>query len=191
MALLALTAMAAANPLPAVARGGGPAVPSGPVQSAAERLASYRAHLARLAAGDPARADILLTLAEIETDAGDYPSAQRHAFEASSLYAVRGDVGRRGRALNRVGLASTYAGDYQLAGRMLKIAVALSKAAGDDETLAEQTTNLANVSFFLGRYADAAASYDAALRIADSHRDQAWSSRRRIIALVNEATLDQ
>jgi tetratricopeptide (TPR) repeat protein len=191
IALLALTAIVVESSLPLDAAGPTTSVSPVPPRSADDRLASYRALLARLPAGDPARADLLFKISAIETDAGDYASAQRNASEAASIYALHGNVQRRAWALNGVGAAAIYAADYHLASRMLKSAAALSASVGDDDARAEEITNLANVSLFLGRYADAAASYDAALRIADSHRGQTWSARQRRIVLVNQATLDQ
>lgn len=189
--LAALAALAAAGPLPPAGKGVGSSLPSGQPRTEAEALASLQATLVGLSPADPTRADILMKIAAIETDSGSYPAAERDASEAASIFAQHGDAGRRASALNRVGMAAIDAGDYQLAGQMLSSAIALSTGVGDDRALAEETTDLANVSFFVGHYADAAAGYDAALRIVDSHRDQGWSSRQRHLILVNEAILDQ
>jgi tetratricopeptide (TPR) repeat protein len=189
--LLALAALAGASPLLPAGKGVGSSLPSGQPRTEAEELASLQAMLARLSPSDPTRAGVLINIAGIETDSGNYPSAQRHASEAAAIYAGSGDGRRRAWALNRAGLASTYAGDYPLAEQMLRSAMALSTGVGDEQARSEEITDLANVSFFVGHYADAAAGYDAALRIVDSHRDQGWSSRQRHLILVNQAILDQ
>ncbi len=146
------------------------------------------AAVAALAAPGPAQ---LEHLASQEIDAGRYAAAIGHANQAAALYAAEHDARGRGSALNYSGLASLYAGDYRTAERVLRNAIAFSTVAGDDAERAEELTNLANVYFFLGRYTDAQANYDAALRVADAHRDEPWVSRRRRILLVNKAALDQ
>jgi CHAT domain-containing protein len=139
----------------------------------------------------PAPPQPLEAKAAAEIDAGQYAAAVRDAMQAAAQYATQGDVRRRELSLNYAGLASLYAGDYKNAERLLRTAIALSSSIGDDPGRAEQLTNLANVDYFLGRYSDAAANYDAALHLTSVHRDQPWTVRRRRIILVNKATLDQ
>ena len=130
-------------------------------------------------------------LASKEIDAGQYASALRHAQKAAAAYALERNARGRGSALNYAGLAALSAGDYETAERTLLSAITFSTSAGDDPERAEELTNLANVYFFVGRYTDAQANYDAGLRVTDAHRNEPWTQRRRRILLVNLATLDQ
>jgi tetratricopeptide (TPR) repeat protein len=190
-ALAALTAVAATNPAPSAKQGGGGSISAPQTGIPPPTLAALEAALARLSSGNPARGDLLLTIAGAETDAGNYPAAERHGSEAASMFAARGDRRRRALALSHVGLAATYAGDYQLAARTLTTALALSTSVKDDQSQVEALINLANVDYYLGRYANAAAKYDAALRIVDADTTQPWASRQRRYVLVDQATLNQ
>lgn len=156
-----------------------------------DALTEYRSLLPLVAAKSASRAAILEALAGLETNAGQYAAAVRHAIAAATIRGDNHDERRRGAALNLAGLALLYSGDYATAETVFGNAIAASTAAGDDAGRAEQITNLANVYLYLGRYADAAAGYESALRITDAHRDQNWTARRRHILLVNQATLDQ
>ncbi|MEO8036305.1 MAG: tetratricopeptide repeat protein, partial [Acidobacteriota bacterium] len=137
------------------------------------------------------RAASLETRAREETDAGQYAAAIRDANAAARIYAAAGDTRKQGRVVNQVGLAQLYSADYRGATTTLASAIALARAAGDGEGHAEAATNLANVDFFLGRYAEASRLYDVALAIADAHHGEEWTPRRRRILFVNKATLDQ
>lgn len=151
----------------------------------------FRTVLAPTDVPDAIRARALDGLGAAETALGDYAEAQRHSDEAAALFQALGDSPRRAGALNRAGLARLYAGRYRDAGTAFAEAAAISKAAGNAEAEAEQVTNLGNVHYYLGRYGDAAVAYDAALSLAERHGDAAWASRRRRLALINLATLDQ
>ena len=178
--------------------------PSAPSQSeltTAESLAAegnpkaaaelFRTVLEPSSVPDTVRARALDGLGAAETALGEYAQAQRHSDEAAELFKRLGDSVRRAGALNRAGLARLYAGNYRDAGIAFAEAAALSKAAGNPEAEAEQITNLGNVHYFLGRYGDAALAYDTALSLAEAHSDAPWASRRRRLALINTATLDQ
>jgi tetratricopeptide (TPR) repeat protein len=133
----------------------------------------------------------LEAMADRETAAGQYVVAARHADEAAAIYARQGDGRRQSIALNAAGLAALYASEYGTAERSFRAAIVLSTAAEDFARRAEQITNLGNVFFFLGRYADAAQAYDDALRATEAHGDQPWADRRTRIIQVNRATLYQ
>lgn len=137
---------------------------------------------------EPAR---LESLALDEIRAARYAEAVRHATDAAALYSRLNDRRRSGAALNLAGRAWMYAGDYAAAARALESAIEHSTAAGDAAGQAEQVSNLGNVHFFVGRYADAAAAYDSALALCDRHRDEPWAARRRRLVQVNRATLYQ
>jgi tetratricopeptide (TPR) repeat protein len=151
----------------------------------------FRAILASPTTADTVKARALDGLGAAETALGEYAQAQRHSDEAAELFKRLGDSVRQAGALNRAGLARLYAGSYRDAGTAFAEAAALSKAAGNAEAEAEQITNLGNVHYFLGRYGDAAIAYHAALALAERHSDAPWASRRRRLALINTATLDQ
>jgi tetratricopeptide (TPR) repeat protein len=153
---------------------------------------AYGALLPLAPPGTRERARILASLAMVESNLGDYKAAASHAREAADIYAAVQEPRGRASALNRAALAAMYAGDYHTAAATLETVAKLLATTGDDEWQAQQViSNLGNAFFFLGRYADAARSYDAALALADKHRDEAWAARRRHLALVNKATLFQ
>ena len=145
-------------------------------------------------AADRQRADALLEAAGGEADLGQYDAARRHAQEAAALYEALGDLAAVGKARNRAGLASIYAGDYALAQQSLDAAIDASRRAGDTEGLAEEVGNRANVDFFTGRYTDAAARYQQALLLTNASPPGAgsrWVARRRRILAANQASLYQ
>ena len=161
---------------------------SGNPKAAAEL---FRTILAPSTVPDTLRARALDGLGAAETALGEYAQAQRHSDDAAGLFKTLGDSLRRAGALNRAGLARLYAGNYRDAGTVFAEAAALSKAAGNTEAEAEQITNLGNVHYFLGQYGDAAIAYDTAFALAEAHSGAPWASRRRRLALINKATLDQ
>lgn len=145
------------------------------------------------AAADPRldEAARLEALAKSETESGKYADGIRDAKKSAAAYAALGDNRGKGSALNLVGRALLYSGDYEGARGQFTAALAASTAARDDATRAEEISNLGNVDYFVGKYADAASRYDAALRITNAHGAEPWSARRRRIILINQATLDQ
>ncbi|HEX8170836.1 MAG TPA: CHAT domain-containing tetratricopeptide repeat protein [Thermoanaerobaculia bacterium] len=140
---------------------------------------------------DRAAAERLLDRAAEQTDAGDYDGAVRDARAAAQLYAQLGDAASQAAAINEAGLAQLYAGAYPAARTSFDEALRVSSAARDVEGIVEERMNLASVDFFTGRYADAAAEYDAVSRLLDAHRAEEWTRRRTRILLANRATLDQ
>ena len=95
-------------------------------------------------------------------------------------------------SLNRQGLAALNAGDYDEAGEMFAAALERSTKAAFLEGQTEQLGNLANVQFYLGRYADAGHLYEQAIALTQSARSsEPWVARRRWVLLANQATLFQ
>ena len=92
-------------------------------------------------------------------------------------------------ALNSVGRAAAYGGDYLEAEKAFKAAVTLSLASGNREAHAEQLSNLGSVLLYLGRYSDALTAFDTALDVVDDTGVEEWARRRRRIVSVNKATL--
>jgi len=97
----------------------------------------------------------------------------------------------RGAALNAAGRDHVYSGDYTQAAQAFLAAIDAFAAAGDHEGIAEARTNLGNAYFYVGRYADAVAEYDAALAVIEQHRNESWVGRRRRVVQVNRAVLYQ
>ena len=151
-------------------------------------LAAYRELLPLTPADHQDRARILITLAMLESRAGEYTASAKYANEAANLFAARGETRRQSQALNNAGLAYLYAGDYGRARPVIQSAI---DVAPDADVRAEAVSNLGNVDYYIGRYSDAATAYDHALRLSEDHRDEAWSARRRLIVQVNRATLYQ
>ena len=137
------------------------------------------------------RARALLGVATIETGQGHYADARRHAASAAELFDALGDGAQASLAVNRQGLASLAAGDYDEAKRFFSAAVDRSARAGFLEGRAEQLGNLANVYFYVGAYADASRLYDEALVLAATGAAEPWAPRRRRLLMANQAALYQ
>jgi tetratricopeptide (TPR) repeat protein len=138
-----------------------------------------------------ARGEALLALSHLEARLGTYPIARAHAVEAAGIFSALGDSAALARARNNEGLASLYEGRYDMAETALRSAVEISTRIGASERRAEQLGNLANVYFFVGRYADAARLYDEAIAVTDASVSSPWAPRRRRILFVNQASLYQ
>lgn len=137
------------------------------------------------------RARALLGLATIDTAQGKYADASRRAGEAGAIFDRLGDSAQASLAWNRQGLAALNGGDYTGAEQRFRQAIERSRKAAFVEGQTEQLGNLANVYFFLGRYADAGRLYQEALKITNAAGDAPWVARRRLLLLTNEATLFQ
>lgn len=154
-------------------------------------LAAYRRALQAADATAAERARALMGLAAIEYGLGHYADGSRHAAEAATLFEGLRDNAGLGGALNRRGVIALYSGDYPEADRLLTAALARASAPGDREARAQYQMNLANVRFFVGRYADAARLYDEALAVTNLATGEPWSAHRRRLILINKATLYQ
>jgi tetratricopeptide (TPR) repeat protein len=139
----------------------------------------------------PHRPRALLGLATIEINQGKYQDARRHAVEAAGLFEQLRDLAQASIALNRLGRAALIEGDYVEAERGFRSAIDRSSKAGYAEGHTEQLGNLANVYFFLGRYADAGGLYQQALDLTTRAGELEWVPRRRRLLLINQATLYQ
>jgi CHAT domain-containing protein len=154
-------------------------------------LESYRWVLETSPSESPERARALLGVATVETGQGKYADARRHAAEASRLFDVLGDSVQASLSKNREGLAALNAGDYDDAGRLFAAALDRSTTAAFLEGRTEQLGNLANVQFYLGRYADAGRLYDEAIALTSASVPAPWVARRRWVLRANQATLLQ
>ena len=154
-------------------------------------LESYSYALDKSPPQSPERAEALLGLATIETGLGRYPKAKGHAEEAIAAFSALRDSLGLAKALNRAGLVALYQADYPQAETRLVSALAASASIGDTEGTVEESVNLANVYYFVGRYADAARLYDEALAETNRASSAPWAARRRRIVLANQATLYQ
>src|SRR6185295_19205461 len=94
-------------------------------------------------------------------------------------------------SFNRQGLSALAAGDYDEAERLFNSAVERSARAGFVEGQAEQLGNVANVYFYVGRYADAGRLYQDALALTATAAAEPWVPRRRRLLLANQAALYQ
>jgi tetratricopeptide (TPR) repeat protein len=159
--------------------------------NSAAALDSYKRAAEEAPPRSSARGEALLALSHLEARLGTYPIARAHAVEAAGIFSALGDSASLARARNNEGLASLYEGRYDLAETALRSAVEISTRIGASERRAEQLGNLANVYFFVGRYADAARLYDEAIAVTDASVSSPWAPRRRRILLVNQASLYQ
>ena len=158
----------------------------------AAALAKYRWALDASSPRSAERARALLGLATIETAQGKYADARQHAADAARLFDDLGDDAQGSLAMNRQGLIALNSADYDEAGRMFTAAIGRSARAGFLEGRTEQLGNLANVHFYVGRYADAERLYGEALSLtATAPPDATWVPRRNLLLRVNEASLWQ
>jgi CHAT domain-containing protein/tetratricopeptide (TPR) repeat protein len=158
----------------------------------AAALESYRWALDASRPESPERATALLGMAAVETGQGKYADARRHAADASRRFDRLGDPVHASLSLNRQGRAAVNAGDYDEAGELFAAALERSTKAGYLEGRTEQLGNLANVQFYLGRYADAGRLNVEAIALTSSaSSSEPWVARRRWVLLANQATLFQ
>src|SRR5262245_11265637 len=157
----------------------------------AAALEAYRSALEIATPSSLERARALLGAATIETGLGRYDDSRRHAADAAKLFDTLGNGREASLALNRQGLSALAAGDYDEAERLFTSAVARSTRAAFIEGRTEQLGNLANVHFYVGRYADAGRLYQEALALADTAAGEPWVPRRRRLLLANQAALHQ
>src|SRR5262245_12693221 len=172
---------------------GAPSVATGSrveqARNSAAALESYRRAAEESPPQSSARGEALLELSHLEARLGTYPIARTHAADAAAIFSALGDQESLARARNNEGLASLYEGRYDLAETALRAAVETSTRIGASERRAEQLGNLANVYFFVGRYADAARLYDEALAVTAAFGSRPWAARRRRVLLANQASL--
>jgi tetratricopeptide (TPR) repeat protein len=154
-------------------------------------LEAYRRAVEASSAGSLERARALLGAATIETGLGRYDDSRQHAAQAAQLFERLGDDSASALSVNRQGLSALAAGDYDQAERLFTNAIERSTRAGFVEGRAEQLGNLANVNFYVGRYADAGRLYQDALALTATAGDAAWVPRRRRLLRANQAALYQ
>jgi hypothetical protein len=131
-------------------------------RKSAAALESYRWAPRRLPAESPERATALLGMASLETGQGKYADARRHAADASRLFDRLGDPVRASVALNTQGRAAVNRGRLRRGGTdVCRRTRAFPPRRAYLEGQTEQLGNLANVQFYLGRYADAGPSLSA------------------------------
>ncbi len=133
----------------------------------------------------------LLGAATIETGLGRYDDSRRHAAAAAHVFESLGNGADASLSWNREGLAALAAGDYGDAERLFTGAIERSTRAGFLEGRTEQIGNLANVHFYVGRYADAGRLYQDALALTATAASEPWVPRRRRLLLANQAALYQ
>ena len=135
------------------------------------------------------RVQELLKQAGAASDEGRYDAASDLARQAIDAASRLEDTRLLAIAWNRAGLVHLYAGKYGEADHEFRTAADLSARNGDIEGRAETLGNLANVQFFLGKYAAAADLYGQGLKATNEGGSADWVDRRRRILLSNEATL--
>src|SRR6185295_10574404 len=139
----------------------------------------------------PERARAVHGVAAVETSQGKYGDARRHAADAAKMFEQLGDLAQASQSLNWGGLAALNAGDYDEAERQFTAALDRSTRAVFNEGRTEALGNLANVQFYVGRYAHAGRLYDEALALTSASPPASWVARRRRVLLANRAALNQ
>ena len=156
----------------------------------AESLKVYESLLSRNdSLPDTRRAQILLEDSQVALALGDYQRTVDQAAAAVPLFRNSGDLTNAGVALNTIGSAQLYRGDYDAAlvsfGQSLEIERALKNGNAEVARL----NNIGNVYFFQGQYLEALRQYRLALDAVERRRDESWVPRRRQLTLANLATL--
>jgi CHAT domain-containing protein len=131
----------------------------------------------------------LNALSQIATAQGDYGRAASAGRDAVEAYRRSGNRAGERRAVNSVGLAELYRGDYPLAEARFEEGLALARAGADTEAEVEELNNLGTVFFPQARYLDALHAYRTALERVDRAASAPWAARRRRITLSNLATV--
>lgn len=159
--------------------------------SSAEARRLYEVLLPETATDPAKHASVLRALGKIDGQLGEYASAVLRASQAAAEYRGLGDAAGEASALNNLGVAQLYSGAYGEAEATLGSAVSLSARARHAEGHAEQLSNLANVYYFQARYLEALETYARALDLARKAASEPWAARRRVVVLINMATVHQ
>jgi len=156
----------------------------------AESLKAYEAMLSHddLPKGTT-RAQILLEDSQVALALGDYQRTVGRAAEAVPLLRKSGDLANAGLALNTIGSAQLYRGDYDAALVSFEQSLGIERALKNGNAEVARLNNIGNVYFFQGQYLETLRQYQRALDVVERRRDESWVPRRRQLTLANLATL--
>ncbi len=158
--------------------------------SLAEALKTYESILSRdESLRDAVRAQILLEDSQVALALGDYQRSADRAASAVPLLRKAGDLANAGLALNTLGSALLYRGDYDAALVNFEQSLEIHRTLKDGNAEVARLNNTGNVYFFKGEYLEALRRYRKALDVVERRRDESWAPRRRQLTLVNLATL--
>ncbi len=129
--------------------------------------------------------------AEASLSRGDYGTAIQKGTEAIAQLERAGDRKRLGVAENIVGVAHLNRGSYADALPHFLKAAGLAREGADLPAEVRRRNNVGNVYFYLGQYAQAFETYDAALRLLAGAESQPWYPGTRQLTLTNLAVLHQ
>ncbi|MDQ6699138.1 MAG: CHAT domain-containing protein, partial [Acidobacteriota bacterium] len=131
----------------------------------------------------------LLQQSQAELAIGDYQRAIERAREAVPLLQKAGDMANAGLALNTLGSAQLYRGDYEAARVSFEQSLEIERAINNGNAEVARLNNIGNVYFFEGQYLEALRQYERALDVIKRRGDESWVPRRRQLTLANLATL--
>ncbi len=137
------------------------------------------------------RGSALNALSQIGSALGAYDTAIARARESAEVYRKLGDKTGEARAVNNIGVAELYRGDYAAGMGYFQQALALSRSSDDREGEIEQLNNIGNVFYFQAKYLDALRAYQDAMDHVERAAGEAWYARRRQITVFNLGTLYQ
>jgi len=157
--------------------------------SARQALEIFEAALPEVRASQPPDQLLatLIDIAESASDAGDQGRALTAADEASRLASTLHDQSREGIAVNLVGQANLFLGNYPASLAAYQHALDLAEARHDVAAASIRLGNIGNVYFYQGRYTDALRTYQSAL--AKAEQGGAAAANGRQLALANLAIL--
>lgn len=139
----------------------------------------------------PQTKPVLSELSLTELDLGDYRNAIGHADMLEDLCRSKDDLACAARANNFAGLGHLYLSEYSDARKRFEKSLELHERLGDRESVIVRRNNLANVSYFQGRYQEAYDLYRQAMDQVLATRAEPWNNRVRQITLTNLAVLFQ
>jgi CHAT domain-containing protein/Flp pilus assembly protein TadD len=131
----------------------------------------------------------LLNASGVALDRGNYTVAVQQATAAAIGFERDGNTTLLVEALNTAGAAFLYQGKYAEARPQFDKALVLARQSRDAGTEIRLLNNLGNVDFFLGRYAAAFESYQAASQRLKNLESEPWHSQRKRQTLTNLAVL--
>lgn len=134
---------------------------------------------------------ILLEESQTALSIGDYQRSADRAAESARIFEQAHDVANLSSALNTVGLARLYRGEYDSALKSFERSLQIERDRGNGDAEAARLNNIGNVYFFQGKYLDALREYERArIRVA-AGQEQPWAPRRRQLTLANMAILHE
>ncbi|MCU1263404.1 MAG: Tetratricopeptide 2 repeat protein [Bryobacterales bacterium] len=132
---------------------------------------------------------VLLEESQTALSLGDYQRSADRAAESALIFDQAHDLANLSSALNTVGLARLYRGEYDSALKSFERSLQIERERSNGDAEAARLNNIGNVYFFQGKYLDALREYERAMNRVAAGQEQPWAPRRRQLTLANTAIL--